>query len=104
MFSNSLLRCIFVMSDRIFKLIRISDLSAEKQQGIVLKIGSASKAEVEFKVSPKQQHLSLFIAFDLGLIARFHFFLHPPWFRMVMDTPALTGLHVGDMLPYSPPC
>ena len=92
------------MSDRIFKLIRISDLSAEKQQGIVLKIGSASKAEVEYKVSPKQQHLSLFIVFDLGLIARFHYFFHPPWFRIGMDSPVFTMLHCLDILPWSPPC
>jgi hypothetical protein len=72
------------MSDKIFKLICQSGLSAEKQQEIVGLIGSASKAEVEFKVSPKQQHPSLFIVFDLGLIASFHFFFffHPPWFRM----------------------
>ena len=62
------------MSNRILNLICRNDLSAEKQQEIVGLIGSASKAEVEFKVTPKQQHLSLFIVFDLGLIARFHFF------------------------------
>ena len=62
------------MSSRIIDLIWAPGLSAEKQQEIVLKIASASKRDLEYKVSPKQQHLSLFIGFDLGLIARFHFF------------------------------
>ena len=84
------------MSDRIFKLICKSDLSAEKQQEIAGLISSASKAEVEYKVS---QHLLLFIEFYLVLIASIFFFFHPPWFRMGLETPAFTGLHVVDMLP-----
>ena len=63
----------FAMSERIFQLIRQRGLSAEEQQEVVGWIASASKAEVEYKVSPKQQHLSLFIVFDLVLIASFHF-------------------------------
>ena len=76
MFSKSLFHCIIAMSKRIFQLIFQNDLSAEKQQEIVLKIASASKAELDYKeVSPKQQHLSLFIVFDLVLIASFHSFI-----------------------------
>jgi hypothetical protein len=63
-------------SSRILNLISESGLSAEKQQEIVGLIGSASKAEVDYKVSPKQQHLSLFIVFDLGLIASIFLFTH----------------------------
>ena len=92
------------MSDRILKLILRWGLSAEKQQEIVGLIASASKAEVEFKVSPKQQHLSLFIVFDLGLIASIFLFFHPPWFRLGMETLAFTGLQGMDMLPWPPPC
>ena len=87
------------MSDRIHKLICQRGLSAEKQQEVVGLIASASMAELDYKVSPKQQHLSLFIVFDLVLIASFHFFFHPPWFRMGMESPAFTRLHGVDMLP-----
>ena len=77
MFSNCLLCYIFEMSDKIFQLICQNDLSAEKQQEVVGLIASASKAELEYKVSPKQQHLSLFIVFGLVLIASFHFIFLP---------------------------
>ena len=105
-FSNCLLCYIFEMSDKIFKLICQNGLSAEKQQEVVGLIASASKAEVEYKVSPKQQHLSLFIVFDLVLIASFHFFFHPPWFRVRynLETPASSWLHGVDIRPWSPPC
>ena len=92
------------MSDKIFKLICRSGLSGAQQEDVVSKIASASKAELDYKVSPKQQHLSLFIVFDLVLIASIFFFFHPPWFRVGMDTPAFTGLQGGDMIPWSPPC
>ena len=76
------------------------DLSAEKQQEVVGLIASASMAELEYKVSPKQQHLSLFIVFDLVLIASFHYyFFHPPWFRVGMEGPVFTRLQLVDMLP-----
>ena len=68
---------LFGSKSRIFDLINLNGLSAEKQQKVVLKIASASKAELEYKVSPKQQHLSLFIVFDLVLIASFHLFFSP---------------------------
>ena len=103
-FSNCLLCYIFEMSDKIFQLIRQRGLSAEKQQEVVRLIASASKAELDYKVSPKQQHLSLFIVFDLVLIASLHFFFHPPWFRMGLDPPVFTGLQCMDILPWSPPC
>ena len=81
----------FAMSERI---------SAEKQQEVVGWIASASMAELEYKVSPKQQHLSLFIVFDLVLIASFHYyFFHPPWFRIGVDGPASSWLQFMDMLP-----
>ena len=90
-FSNCLLCYIFEMSDRIHKLICQRGLSAEKQQEVVGLIGSASKAELEYKVSPKQQHLSLFIVFDLVLIASFHFyfFTHLGLGWECMDLPSL---------------
>ena len=104
MVSNCLLCYIFEMSDKIFQLIYQGGLSAEEQQELVLKIASASKAELDYKVSPKQQHLILCIVFDLVLIASFHFFFHPPWFRGGVDPPAFTWLQGVDMLPLSPPC
>jgi hypothetical protein len=64
------------MSDRIFNRICKYGLSAEKQQEIVGLIASASKAQVDYKVSPTQQHLSLFIA----LIAKLLFFFSPTLF------------------------
>ena len=62
------------MSDKIFKLIYQRGLSDEKQQEIVGLIVSASKADVEYKVSPSSSVFNCLLYLNLASLQAFIFF------------------------------
>jgi hypothetical protein len=80
------------MSDRIYNLIVQGGFSAKKLQDIAAEIAAASEAALNYKVSPKQHHPSLFIQAFI--------FSPPPWYRMRKDPPASTGLQGVQPLPW----
>ncbi len=87
------------MSKRIYDLIRQNGFAGSQQvEQIAQNIASASKEEVNFKVSPKL-HLYFLLYLTLSCLQAFIFLFHSPWFRLGVVGLAFTWLQGMGILP-----